>query len=169
MKMTNKFFALPVLMGALLIAGTTQNAHAVPTNTDDVLVTLQVDPIAEVTATDVNATLTPVRADYVAGYVTQANAISLNVFSNTPYIVTVEGQSGSPTLASADLLAKKNGAGSFTAVSAPVTIETSATPSAVAGDTISVDLRVALANTAAYAADASHTNTVTFTVTAGAD
>ena len=167
MKMTNKFFALPVLMGALLIAGTTQNAHAAPTTnpTATTLVTLDIDPIVDITAT-ANTTLTPVRADYETGSVTKDEAVSLNVFSNTPYTVSVLGDTGSPTLASADISAKNTASGSFASIDTARQLVNSATASDAEGDDYTVDLQVALPNMTKYVPNVSYTNTITFTVAA---
>jgi hypothetical protein len=171
---SKKLLAVPTLMGALLIAGSGQKAHADSSN-----MTLEVQNFTTVTATP-TLSMTPTLADIVAGSIETASGIGLNVVTNngTGCKITVSaGAAGTNKIAPADIFLKVANAGngtetgSFAAYTALDTVAADLwnTTAAQLNGT-DVDLDVRFANLSAYPAQAgattNYTNTITFTAVA---
>jgi hypothetical protein len=168
--MTNKLFALPVLMGALLIAGTTQ-AHAATDTEGSTTLNLDIDPVANIEGVTASFTLTPTAADYRENAVAETSAISFNVFSNNGYTVTATGNE-TGGLKSAHIGLKRNGAASYVTLVNSSAVELLSGPaSSNAGEDITVDVEIELPDAdgaTAYEVGAIHSNEITFTVEAEA-
>jgi hypothetical protein len=171
-QMTNKLFALPALMGALFIAGTTQAYAAGDETEGTTTLSLDVNPVADITNVTALVTLTPTATDYRQNFVSQPSAITFNVFSNFGYSVKATGDE-TEGLKSAHIGLKRNGAADY------VTL-TNATPVALlsggvssnAGENISVDVQITLPDAddeTAYSVGDTHSNDITFTVEANDD
>jgi hypothetical protein len=166
---SKKLLAVPTLMGALLIAGSGQKAHADSSN-----MTLEVQNFTTVTATP-TLSMTPTLADIVAGSIETASGIGLNVVTNngTGCKITVSaGAAGTNKIAPADIFLKVANAGNGTetgSFAAYTALDLWNTTAAQLNGT-DVDLDVRFANLSAYPAQAgattNYTNTITFTAVA---
>lgn len=166
----NTLVALPIFLGALVAIGLNP-AHAATSATSTA--TLTMDNFASV-STSGNISLTPAQADFEAGFVEQAGAVTFNVVTNdsTGCTVSVQG-AASPTLSNSDLLIKSATSGSaitaYTATPSTSTALWSTSSAQPNGTSVTVDVRVQNLRTYAGGAagagsTATYTNTLTFDV-----
>ena len=169
-----KLIAVPVLMGALFLAASGNQAHAADTG-----VTLQMDNFTSVTSTT-NISTTPTLADLQAGNVESLGAVDFNVVTNNASgckVTVAAGAAGSGKIAPGDISLKVASAGSGTAAgsfAAYTALGTTSvdlwntTGSALDGTDVSLDVQ--FNNLATYPAvggvSTDYTNTITFTAVA---
>lgn len=169
-----KLIAVPVLMGALFLAASGNQAHAA-----DTAATMTVANYTSVTST-ASVSMSPSLADLQAGAVESLGAVDLNVTTNnsTGCKVTVAaGAAGSGKIAPADISLKVAGAGSgaaagsfaaYTALGTTSADLWNTTGAALNGTDVSLDVK--FSNLSAYPAlggnSTDYTNTITFTAVA---
>ncbi|HEX8550602.1 MAG TPA: hypothetical protein VF681_03495 [Abditibacteriaceae bacterium] len=165
--------ALPIVMGALIAAIGASPVQAATSATSTA--TLTMDNFASV-ATSGAISITPLQADFEAGFIEQSGAVTLTVVTNdsTGCTVSVNG-SATPSLKNEDLLIKSATAGTATAYA-----DYAATPSASTalwstasakpnGTAVTLDVKVQNLKTyaggsAGAGSTATYSNTLTFNV-----
>lgn len=174
-----KLIAVPALMGALFIAAAGNQAHATPSNTTDI--TMTVDNFTSVSST-ASISMSPTLSDLQADAVESSGAVELNVVTNNSIgckVTVAADAAGGGKIAPEDISLRVavGGEGSGAAVGSFAAYTPLSTTSAdlwntagAALDGTDVSLDVKFTNLSAYPAvggvSTNYTNTLTFTAVA---